>query len=195
VTEDIAVVVRDVSCWGLSPRGKPLDVPSPANSLPAAVKGRLQRLAYACAYVADLRGWPSAHACPHKECLAWPYRTGRWPEAEGARREGTAPLVKHLDAILGGEPGGARLDCYAKPDLGCLILRDFGHLRKPKTRIEGEVDPPHPPPPKPAVSVTKCLGCGVDFVPARRSARYCSTRCRMRAHRRARWAKKEAGHA
>jgi len=170
-----------VAVWGLGPQGGVLDVPTPPTDLPARVRGRLQRIAYACAFArAGEAG--GARRCPHKGCPLWPHRLGRWAEYQGTNAP-EGEMVAYLDGLTGGPPPAARVECVAKGDPRPVQVPLFGALAKAKNDAFGPAGRVVPTAPNFRVSYAHCESCGREFSPRRKSAKYCSRACADRAYR------------
>jgi hypothetical protein len=168
--------VPQESLQGLGTRGEPLDIPDPSKNLPPRVRGRLVLIAYACAYAQARRG-RTAHECPHKHCALWPHRTARWPEAE--KGQGTAEeLHAYLKRLTGDDPPNMTVACDDNSGFGRRKLPNMGGLGSTGGRVAMGVATSL----KTRVTVTTCEFCGKS-ISGRRSKRFCSHRCQVRASR------------
>jgi hypothetical protein len=168
----------------------------PPKNLPLKVQGQLCRIAYGCAYASHLHG-REAFRCPHTKCSFYPHRRGYWRTAE--RRKGDADqMMAYLKDLM---PGG-RMACEALRDAPLvrdLLNRGEAPDANSKTlicKLPGGIELQVPKIEKTAplvstvqkpvferVSVVICAYCEREFEPRRKSARYCSARCRDRAYR------------
>jgi len=164
---------------GLGPKGQPLDVPVPSADLPKKLRGRLQMIAWACAWLAAKAGLPSARSCPCRDsCRVWPFRAGDWKEAETAL-DPESELLAHMDSLTGGAPPNSRLRCYANSPFGPCKLPNYGTCESAKAELSLE-------PRKLELShfTVTCAVCGKPFPAKRKGATVCSQKCRQKAYRR-----------
>ena len=165
------------SLFGLGPNGKPLDVPDPPKTLPQRARGLLVKIAYACTYMQAREG-KTAFQCPHRLCSLWPHRTGRWPEAESGKGSANE-MYRVLCRVTGKDNGNLMLRCYAMEKKQRCKLPNVGWIGSALSGVGGVVATDLKKP----VSVTVCTVCGKEIVGRRKTLRYCSSRCRVRAHR------------
>ena len=168
---------QEWSLFGLGPKGQPLDIPDPHKDLPARVRGRLVRIAWACAYI-QARAGRTAAQCPHKECELWPHRQARWPEAESGKGD-SHQLHAHLRKLTGDDPPNMRFRCNANPAKQRCKLPNVGWIGSTFSGVGGVVATDL----KSTLTVTLCEVCGKEITGRRKTLKYCSGRCRLRAKR------------